>query len=80
MGVLESLCRVNILGTSCYVHRLVAFAFPGPPPTFETWQVHHRDGHMANNRLENLEDVTPRQNVLESYAKPRRTEADLRGL
>ena len=63
--------RVNVLGNDFYVHRLVAFAFLGPPPADDTWQVHHRDGTPSNNRVENLEYVTQSQNMKESFAKPR---------
>ena len=61
--------QVSISGCSFKVHRLVAFAFLGPPPSELAWQVHHRDGNSSNNHLNNLEYVTPRQNILYSYAK-----------
>ena len=54
---------VQVLRRNFYVHRVVAFTFLGPPPTEEAWQVHHRDGSGSNNRLENLEYVTPSQNM-----------------
>ena len=59
--------KVHISGTMFTVHRLVAFAFLGPPPNEEAWQVHHQDGNGSNNCLENLEYVTPSQNVRSSY-------------
>ncbi len=43
-------------------------AFHGPPKCDEKWQVHHVDGNPANNCLDNLEYVTPRQNLIHSYA------------
>lgn len=61
--------HVHICGRVFKVHRLVAFAFLGPPPSELAWQVHHRDGNSSNNRLDNLEYVTPRQNVRYSHAK-----------
>ena len=64
--------HVNISGHMFKVHRLVAFAFLGPPPNELQWQVHHRDGNPSNNRLDNLEYVTQSQNILCSYANPSR--------
>ena len=64
--------RVKILGIDFYVHRLVAFAFRGPPPNARAWQVHHVDGNGSNNRLENLEYVTHQQNVMHSFENPSR--------
>ena len=59
---------VKISGHDFYVHRLVAFAFLGPPPTKQAWQVHHGDGNRSNNSVENLEYVTASQNVRHSFA------------
>ena len=60
--------QVKICGQNYNVHRVVMLAFNGPPPNEQAWQVHHKDGDRANNRLDNLEYMTPRQNVLHSYA------------
>ena len=55
-----------------YVHRLVASAFLGQPPSAEQWQVNHLDCCRSNNHLSNLEYATPRQNVQHSWAmRPR---------
>lgn len=44
------------------VHRLVARAFLGE----SNLQVNHKDGDKRNNRLDNLEYVTPQQNIKHS--------------
>lgn len=43
------------------VHRLVMVAFAGHPPLGK--QVNHKDGNPSNNRLVNLEYVTPSENT-----------------
>lgn len=44
------------------IHRLVIQAFHGPPPT-PIHQVNHRDADKVNNCIDNLEWVTPKQNM-----------------
>lgn len=60
--------RVCIEGQMWLIHRIVMLAFHGPPKCDEKWQVHHVDGNPENNCLDNLEYVTPSQNLLYSYA------------
>ena len=50
------------------MHRLVAHAFFGPPPSEAAWQVNHIDGNCSNNRMDNLEWSTGSENVRHSYA------------
>jgi len=61
-----------IQGRQWFVHRIVAITFNGPPPCEQAWQVHHVDGEKSNNCLNNLEYVTPRQNILYCHASPLR--------
>ena len=46
------------------VHRLVALAFFGPPPSSEHSHVNHKDGDKQNNAAFNLEYVTPAENMV----------------
>ena len=49
------------------VHRLVAFAFLGPPPSQHRIYVNHKDLDKGNNAAENLEYVTPSENMVHFY-------------
>jgi hypothetical protein len=48
-------------GTLCRVHRLVLYAFSGPPPTPNS-QAAHLNGVKADNQIENLSWVSPAVN------------------
>ena len=61
-------CEVNIKGSTCQLHRLVAHAFLGPPPSQAACQVNHIDGNHSNNRIDNLEWVSHSENMRHSYA------------
>ena len=50
-----------------FVHRLVKFAFHGPPESRLAWEVNHLDGNKSNNCLDNLEYTTSKQNMLHFY-------------
>ena len=66
--------RINILEQVYYVHRVVAISFLGPPSE-HAWQVHHRDSNPANNCVDNLEYVLPRQNIAFSFANATRAKS-----
>ena len=55
--------RFALKGTNFYVHRLVAAAFLGQR---EHLYVNHKDGNKFNNHIDNLEWVTPSENMLHS--------------
>ena len=50
------------------VHRLVARAFLGDPPTSQHTQINHKDGDKGNNAVSNLEYVTPKGNMVHQRA------------
>lgn len=54
--------RVGIDGHTQYVHRLVALAFLGEPPSSRA-VVNHKDFNTRNNSAENLEWITQTENV-----------------
>lgn len=60
-----SVQRLDGTWTSQPVHRLVAKAFI--PRTKNRDMVNHIDGNRTNNRIENLEWVTPKENVIHSF-------------
>lgn len=54
-----NLCQQGLY-TRKSVHSLVALTFIGERP--DGYQINHKDGNKINNRVENLEYVTPRDN------------------
>lgn len=61
-------CLSRGLGTEVWrtVHALVTHAFIGPRP--KGLSVNHKDGNKTNNRLENLEYLTYREQQLHAHA------------
>ena len=51
-----------------YIHSLVAYNFLGPPPSSQHSQVNHKDLNPGNNHVENLEYVTPAENINHFHA------------
>lgn len=63
-------CRVTVSDTqdkTFSIHRIVALAFIGNPPSEECNLVNHKDGDKANNHMDNLEWVTRSDNTKHSY-------------
>ena len=53
---------------SVLVHRLVAYAFLGPPPSLQQCQVNHKDLDPGNNCVDNLEYMTHAENMRHFHA------------
>lgn len=66
-GYLQVKLRSRGEYSDLYVHRLIAAAFLPPRPTL-THQVNHIDGCKKNNRADNLEWMTPKQNTVHFHA------------
>lgn len=64
-GYRQIVLRKDGKNASGLVHRLVAMAFIGPPPTPDH-QINHKDFDKSNNVPENLEWVTSAENVIYS--------------
>ena len=64
--------KVKIEGQEYFVHRLIKFAFDGPPDNDLAWQVNHLDGNKSNNRLDNLDYATCSHNIRQSYLEASR--------
>ena len=60
--------RVQIARTTYRIHRLVARAFHGAPPTPQHCQVNHIDLDTTNNCVQNLEWCTRSENIRHAFA------------
>ena len=67
-GYYQTKLSLNSVSHIKFVHRLVALAFLGKPPTEHHSQINHKDGDKGNNAVENLEYVTPSQNILHYHS------------
>jgi len=70
-GYCLAYCRINGKNTARYVHVLVAEAFISKKP-FENAQVDHINGIKHDNRVENLQWVTPKENC-QKYHRTRKS-------
>lgn len=64
---LEGYLTARFDGTACYVHRLIWCIEYGREPQHV---IDHIDRNKQNNRLDNLRDVTMRENTLNRDIKP----------
>lgn len=67
----EGYYRASMRGKKIGVHVLVARTFIGAPPS-EVHTVNHKDGNRSNNKVENLEWATPREQALHAARNPNR--------
>ena len=69
-GYIEYVLTTN-KGTKKHVQAqiLVLKAFKGKPKGKGIWQVNHKDTVRSNNKLGNLEWMTPSQNIKHSFTK-----------
>ena len=51
-----------------YIHSLVAYNFFGAPPSSQHTQINHKDLNPGNNHVDNLEYVTPSENMEHFHA------------
>ena len=63
----DGYAQTRINGRDVLVHRIVAYAFHGPPST-PKHRVNHKDMDKGNNAVENLEYVTQAENIAHRYA------------
>lgn len=77
-GYLSVALTMNGIEKKAWIHRSVLWAHVGPPPSSKH-QCNHKNGIKTDNRVENLEWVTPSENVAHSFAVFGRKTVNLRG-
>lgn len=70
-GYIEIKLKLNGKSTAILAHRLVMLAFVGDPPA--GMETNHINGIKDDNRLENLEYVTPKENTRHAIIQLGRT-------
>ena len=69
MGYYTTQVCVNSQCRPVLVHRLVAYAFLGPPSQSHRFSVNHKDLDKSNNAVHNLEWVSPAENIAHFHAE-----------
>lgn len=72
---MDGYVTLNINHKTYSLHRLMAIAFLGDPPSTKH-QVDHKDGNPRNNRVENLEWVTRQENIRRSFANNKKRKSN----
>lgn len=78
-GYLKCHLSLNSKVTSYWVHILVAKTFLGHTPNGNTLVVHHRDEVRDNNKVDNLEVISNRENIIKGF-KSRGTVSGITGV